>query len=173
MPAGAPAGVFTLFEKEAAIARAGADQEALVLHTSGTTSRPKVVPLLQRNILASTRNIAASLELTAADHCLNIMPLFHIHGLSAVLATSLGVGASVCCGAGFNALKFFDLARTEQITWYSGVPTMRAGHPDARPAPARGGARPWEKTSRAACCRRRCSSSTATFGCPVIEAYGI
>ena len=124
VPAGAPAGVFTLFEKEAAIAPAGADQEALVLHTSGTTSRPKVVPLLQRNILASTGNIAASLELTADDHCLNIMPLFHIHGLIAVLATSLGVGASVCCGAGFNALKFFELARAEQITWYSGVPTM-------------------------------------------------
>ena len=60
-----------------------------MLHTSGTTSRPKVVLLLQRNILASTANIAASLELTAADHCLNIMPLFHIHGLIAVLATSL------------------------------------------------------------------------------------
>ena len=68
---------------------------------------------MQRNILASARNIAASLELTADDHCLNIMPLFHIHGLIAVLATSMAKGASVCCTGGFNALKFLDQARDE------------------------------------------------------------
>ena len=99
-------------------------QRGLVLHTSGTTSRPKVVPLLQRNIIASTRNIAASIDLTAGDHCLNIMPLFHIHGLIAVLSTSMAQGASVCCTGGFNALKFLDQARDEKISWFSGVPTM-------------------------------------------------
>jgi acyl-CoA synthetase (AMP-forming)/AMP-acid ligase II len=76
VPDGAPAGIFSLFDTEADIAPATDDHEALVLHTSGTTSRPKVVPLLQRNIAASARNIAASLELSSADHCLNIMPLF-------------------------------------------------------------------------------------------------
>ena len=120
----APAGSFTLFDATATPIPASAEDEALVLHTSGTTSRPKVVPLLQKNILASARNIAASLELTHTDHCLNIMPLFHIHGLIAVLSASIGKGASICCSAGFNALQFFDLARSEKISWYSGVPTM-------------------------------------------------
>ncbi|MEC8061363.1 MAG: acyl--CoA ligase [Pseudomonadota bacterium] len=176
VPAGAPAGVFTLFEKEAAIAPAGADQEALVLHTSGTTSRPKVVPLLQRNILASTGNNAASLELTAADHCLNIMPLFHIHGLIAVLATSLGVGASVCCGAGFNALQFFDLARTEQITWYSGVPTMHQAilmRAQRQPEAVRALGLRLIRSSSASLPPAVFEELTATFGCPVIEAYGM
>ena len=69
-------------------------------------------------------NISKSLKLTADDHCLNIMPLFHIHGLIAVLSASAKVGASVCASNRFNALKFLDLAETQNITWYSGVPTM-------------------------------------------------
>jgi acyl-CoA synthetase (AMP-forming)/AMP-acid ligase II len=96
----------------------------LVLHTSGTTSRPKIVPLSNLNIFTSAVNISKSLKLTADDHCLNIMPLFHIHGLIAVLSASAKVGASVCASNGFNALKFLDLAETQNITWYSGVPTM-------------------------------------------------
>ncbi len=87
---GMAAGCFSLSDRQADISPAGPDNEALVLHTSGTTSRPKVVPLLQRNIIASARNISSSLELGPADHCLNIMPLFHIHGLIAVLSASLG-----------------------------------------------------------------------------------
>ena len=50
------------------------------------------------------------------------MPLFHIHGLVAVLLASLGSGASVCTSSGFNAIKFLDLAKSENITWYSGYP---------------------------------------------------
>src|SRR6267378_1346940 len=57
------------------------DDVALVLHTSGTTSRPKIVPLTHTNICASAHNIQVTLELTNKDRCLNVMPLFHIHGL--------------------------------------------------------------------------------------------
>ena len=121
---GSPAGVFELFESEENVSPSTVDMEALVLHTSGTTSRPKVVPLLQRNIAASVQNIASSIELISADHCLNIMPLFHIHGLIAVLTTSLSKGASVCCLPGFSALSFLDIAAEEKISWFSGVPTM-------------------------------------------------
>ena len=121
---GSPAGVFELFENEENLSPSTVDMEALVLHTSGTTSRPKVVPLLQRNIAASVQNIASSIELISADHCLNIMPLFHIHGLIAVLTTSVSKGASVCCLPGFSALSFLDIAAEEKISWFSGVPTM-------------------------------------------------
>ena len=119
-----PLGTFELFDKETDYKNPNDYDEALVLHTSGTTSRPKIVPLSNLNIFTSAANISKSLKLTADDHCLNIMPLFHIHGLIAVLSASAKVGASVCASNGFNALKFLDLAETQNITWYSGVPTM-------------------------------------------------
>ena len=119
-----PLGTFELFDKETNHKNPNDYDEALVLHTSGTTSRPKIVPLSNLNIFTSAVNISKSLKLTADDHCLNIMPLFHIHGLIAVLSASAKVGASVCASNGFNALKFLDLAETQNITWYSGVPTM-------------------------------------------------
>ena len=119
-----PLGTFELFDKETDYKNSNDYDEALVLHTSGTTSRPKIVPLSNLNIFTSAVNISKSLKLTADDHCLNIMPLFHIHGLIAVLSASAKVGASVCASNGFNALKFLDLAETQNITWYSGVPTM-------------------------------------------------
>ena len=119
-----PLGTFELFDKETDYKKPNDYDEALVLHTSGTTSRPKIVPLSNLNIFTSAVNISKSLKLTTEDHCLNIMPLFHIHGLIAVLSASAKVGASVCASNGFNALKFLDLAETQNITWYSGVPTM-------------------------------------------------
>lgn len=106
-----PAGRFELTieagEPTAAGGLAQPDDIALVLHTSGTISRPKIVPLSQRNICASARHIAEWLELVPEDRCLSIMPLFHIHGLMAAVLASLHAGASVACTPGFNALRFF------------------------------------------------------------------
>jgi len=103
---------------------AEAHDVALILHTSGTTSRPKIVPLTQANIWTSARNIAASLELSARDRALNVMPLFHIHGLIAGLAAPLARGGAVFCTEGFNALKFFAEMQEAKPTWYTAVPTM-------------------------------------------------
>ena len=92
VPEGAPAGQFELHpeaegegQPAAQGGEAGPDDIALVLHTSGTTSRPKIVPLLHRNLAASARHIGDALALTPDDRCLNIMPLFHIHGLIAAV----------------------------------------------------------------------------------------
>ena len=101
-----------------------ADAAALILHTSGTTSRPKMVPLSQRNLHAAARNIVATLGLAPGDRCLNVMPLFHIHGLMAPLLASLTAGAEVVCAPGFDALRFFAWFADAQPTWYSAVPTM-------------------------------------------------
>ncbi len=100
------------------------DNIALILHTSGTTSKPKMVPLSQKNLLASAENIASTLELTANDHCLNVMPLFHIHGLMAPIMATLYAGASVTCTPGFDALRFYGWLDETSPTWYSAVPTM-------------------------------------------------
>lgn len=171
-----PAGWFTLWDEEADATPAAGDAEALVLHTSGTTSRPKVVPLTQANLAASASNIAGTLKLGAHDHCLNIMPLFHIHGLIAVVISSMKAGASVCCTPGFNALKFFDWAVDQQPTWYTGVPTMHQ-------AILLRAKRNADQLKKLAFRFIRSSSASLppavfeelveTFECPVIEAYGM
>ena len=97
---------------------------ALVFHTSGTTSRPKIVPLSQMNLAASAQNIVRTLDLSSSDRCLNIIPLFHIHGLMAAVLASIAAGASVFCCPGFNALRFFAWLDEAKPTWYTAVPTM-------------------------------------------------
>jgi len=97
---------------------------SMVLHTSGTTSRPKIVPLTQSNLVASARNIRNSLQFTAQDCGLNVMPLFHIHGLIAGVLAPLAAGSQVFCTPGFNALKFFSWMDEAKPTWYTAVPTM-------------------------------------------------
>ena len=123
--AAAPAGRFELADvpQSPAVARS-ADDLALILHTSGTTSRPKMVPLSQGNLVASARNIVATLRLAPEDRCLNIMPLFHIHGLMAPVLASLAAGAEVVCTSGFDALRFFAWLDAARPSWYSAVPTM-------------------------------------------------
>jgi len=128
------AGAFTLIFSEGQPASlparpgpAAADDIALVLHTSGTTSRPKIVPLAQRNVCASARNVRQTLAFTASDRGLNIMPLFHIHGLIAGILAPLSAGGEVCCTSGFNALKFFSWMTQVRPTWYTAVPTMHQG----------------------------------------------
>ncbi len=125
---GAPAGRFSLASGAASACPNGgpsqADDVAMVLHTSGTTSRPKRVPLSVANLCASAGNIAATLQFHANDIGLNIMPLFHIHGLLAGLLAPLSAGSQVFCTPGFNALRFFKWMDEAHPTWYTAVPTM-------------------------------------------------
>ena len=127
---GEAAGSFTLHPPAAlagtpaAAGLAGGGDVALVLHTSGTTSRPKIVPLSHVNVTASAFHIARALALTPDDCCLNIMPLFHIHGLMAATLASLGAGASVFATPGFNAFRFFAWFDEARPSWVTAVPTM-------------------------------------------------
>jgi acyl-CoA synthetase (AMP-forming)/AMP-acid ligase II len=149
---------------------------ALVLHTSGTTSRPKIVPLTQANVTASAANIAASLALGEADCCLNIMPLFHIHGLIAATLASLSVGGSVWCTPGFNAFKFFGWLEQARPSWYTAVPTMHQAILPlaARNAAAIAGSRlRFVRSSSASLPPQVMAALEAVFGVPVIEAYGM
>ena len=176
-----PAGEFTLtpMGKTGKIPDIGAprpDDIALILHTSGTTSRPKIVPLLQSNIAASARHIATSLALVPADRCLNMMPLFHIHGLIAAVSASLAAGAAVWCAPGFDAIRFFGWMEEARPTWYSAVPTM---HQTILQRSARNA----DTIARVPLRFIRSSSASLpaqvmvelgkTFGAPVIEAYGM
>jgi acyl-CoA synthetase (AMP-forming)/AMP-acid ligase II len=155
---------------------AQADDIALVLHTSGTTSRPKIVPLSQRNVCASARNIRSTLAFAASDRGLNIMPLFHIHGLIAGTLAPLSAGGGVCYTTGFNALKFFGWMAEVHPTWYTGVPTMhqailaRAGKNAEIIAanPLR-----FIRSSSASLPPQVLQELETVFGAPVIESYGM
>ena len=174
------AGSFTLEggtpAKAAQPGAAEAGDIALVLHTSGTTARPKIVPLSQANICASARHIGATLALSPADACLNIMPLFHIHGLIAAVLSSLGAGGAVICTPGFDALRFFRLLDEERPSWYTAVPTM---HQTILTRADRNA----EIIARAKLRFIRSSSASlpgpvmeqleAVFGCPLVESYGM
>lgn len=103
-----------------------ADDEALFLHTSGTTSRPKGVPLTQANLSASLGNIIATYSLSPSDSSYLVMPLFHVHGLMAALLAQLSAGGTtILPKAGrFSASVFWDEVEKHQATWYTAVPTM-------------------------------------------------
>jgi oxalate---CoA ligase len=100
------------------------DDIALILHTSGTTSRPKIVPLTHKNVCVSAQNISATLNLKQEDRELHVMPLFHIHGLIAGVLAPMAAGSQIFCTPGFNALKFFGWMKECKPTWYTAVPTM-------------------------------------------------
>ncbi|HEV2674516.1 MAG TPA: acyl--CoA ligase [Aliidongia sp.] len=155
---------------------ATAEDVALVLHTSGTTSRPKIVPLRQRNVAASAHHIRETLALTHTDVCLNIMPLFHIHGLIAAVLSSLAGGASVSCTPGFNALKFFGWFDEVKPSWYTAVPTMHQAilsRADRNKDEVARGRLRLVRSSSASLPPQVMEALEATFGAPVIEAYGM
>ncbi|TPN84832.1 AMP-binding protein [Mesorhizobium sp. CU2] len=180
VPENAPAGIFTIEgDPVASAVTSGSAQDgdiALLLHTSGTTSRPKLVPLSHANLAASARHIGATLSLTPTDRCLNIMPLFHIHGLIAAVLSSLAAGGSVFCTPGFNALRFFQWLSDARPSWYTAVPTM---HQAILPRAARNPEQLAEaklrfiRSSSASLPAQVMAELEATFGCPVIESYGM
>ena len=175
-----PAGDFELVSKPMANpengGNAAADDIALILHTSGTTSRPKIVPLSHSNLCASAGNIEESLALSAKDRCLNIMPLFHIHGLIAAVLSSLKAGGSIYCTPGFNALKFFSWMEDASPTWYTAVPTMhqtilsRASR--SQDVITRNPLR-FIRSSSSSLPPQVMAELEDTFNTPVIEAYGM
>lgn len=156
-------------------AKNGGHDVAMVLHTSGTTSRPKQVPLTHQNLCASATAIGKQLALTSEDVCLNVMPLFHIHGLVGVLLASLGSGGSVICTPGFHADSVTTWLRELNPTWYSAVPTMH----QATLASLKHSNQSLEhrlrliRSSSAALPPALMSEMESTFGVPVIESYGM
>ena len=177
---GMPAGVFSLtggaLVSAATPARRAHDDLALFLHTSGTTSRPKLVPLTQRNLIASARNVSGTLALRPDDRCLNVMPLFHIHGLVAALLASMDAGSSVVCTPGFHPIRVFDWFREFRPTWTTAVPTMHqslvarcADYGDV----TRDHRLRFIRSSSASLPVTVFEELERTFGVPVIEAYGM
>jgi acyl-CoA synthetase (AMP-forming)/AMP-acid ligase II len=149
---------------------------ALILHTSGTTSRPKLVPLTQLNVCVSACNVRDTLELQPTDIGLHIMPLFHIHGLIAGLLAPLAAGSSVFCTPGFNALKFFAWLNEAKATWYTAVPTMHqaiVARAASNRAVVENNPLRFVRSSSASMPPPVIRELEQTFAAPLIEAYGM
>ena len=181
-PGDGPAGSFTLTPPacaglsatEPAIAQAG--DVALILHTSGTTARPKIVPLSQANVAASAAHIGRTLALGPDDVCLNIMPLFHIHGLIAAVLSSIGAGGSVVCAPGMQAFRFFSWMKEARPSWYTAVPTMHQTLLELLPRfreSLAGGRLRFIRSSSASLPPQVMAALEEGFGVPVIESYGM
>ena len=100
------------------------DDLAMVLTTSGTTSHSKVVPISHRQLSIKVDRNARSFELTAADRCLNLMPLFHAGALYTGLGATFFSGGSLITLPEFSVDGFFRLLETLAPTWYMGSYTF-------------------------------------------------
>jgi acyl-CoA synthetase (AMP-forming)/AMP-acid ligase II len=144
---------------------------ALLLHTSGTTSRPKQVPLLQRNLTAQATAIAAHYALAGDDVSYCAMPLFHVHGLVASALAQIGAGGAVVVPRRFGPRRFFAQAGAHGVTWLSAGPTLHRmilDHPGAAPATLR-----FARSCSSALTPELWREAEERYGVPVIEAYGM
>lgn len=161
-------------QRDTGAAPAEPDDVALLLRTSGTTGRPKVVPLTHANLFASANNVRRTLALGPDDRCLNAMPLWHGHGLVAGLLASLAAGASVICVPPDAARDFPDLLHRTGATWYTATPALHRAILDAvADRPALSHRLRFVRSASSRLPRSLAAELENTFGVPVIEAYGM
>ena len=151
-----------------------AEDVALFLHTSGTTSRPKGVPLTHGNLVASLDNIKATYALTPEDVAMVVMPLFHVHGLLGVALSALASGGAIVVPPRFSAGAFWPVREAAGATWFSAVPTVHKILLDR----ADGDGAPHESFRFIRSCSAALAPSVLAdverrFGSPVLEAYGM
>lgn len=175
-----PAGWFSLAghggPAQAPDADPAPDAAALVLYTSGTTSHPKRVALSQANLCAGAGFTARAMGIRPGDLCLNLMPLYHAHGLTSTVLASVVGGGGVACAPGFDAGSFFPWLDECAPTWYSGVPAMHQAIVGLAGAHRDVIARNPLRVIRSASSPLPADLLEAlekTFGAPVIEAYGM
>ena len=145
---------------------------ALVLHTSGTTGRPKAVPLTHRNLTRTMQNIGNTYELTPKDRTYLVMPLFHVHGLLAGFLAPLRAGGSVIVPPAFSARSFWPDFMTHKANWYTAVPTMHQillKNPPPSPRPQIR----FIRSCSAPLSPKIFRELEETYGAPVLEAYAM
>jgi amino acid adenylation domain-containing protein len=154
----------------------GAADDAFILLTSGTTSRPKLVPLTHASVCLSAYNAGATLKLGPRDRLLNVLPLYHAHGLISGLLTALAAGSTVVCTPGFDPDAFFGWLSEFQPTWYTAVPAIHRAVLSAADRHKHGAGRCSLRLIRSASASLPpavLSELEALFGVPVIETYGM
>jgi amino acid adenylation domain-containing protein len=155
---------------------ASSADDAFILLTSGTTSRPKTVPLTHASVCLSAYNVGAALALGPRDRLLNVLPLFHGHGLISGVLAALAAGSSVVCTPGFDAAAFFGWLMEFRPTWYTAVPAIHravlsaAGHNKHR---AQRSSLRLIRSASSSLAPEILGQLEALFGVPVIDTYGM
>jgi acyl-CoA synthetase (AMP-forming)/AMP-acid ligase II len=165
--AGRPAGA------EATFTTATGDDIAIVLHTSGTTSRPKQVPLLHRNLCASVDTIGAHYALGRDDVSLCVMPLFHVHGLVASVLSALQAGGTVVVPRRFTPNQFWPHARDLGVTWMSAGPTLHHMILERSEGGSAAHRLRFVRSCSSALSPELMRRAEGVYGVPVLEAYGM
>ena len=148
---------------------------ALLMQTSGTTLKPKLVALTHSNVLAAASAIRDAFGLAPGDVCLNPMPLHHVHGLISASISSLLAGSAVQCTEGFSPAGFDAVSRVIRPTWFTGSPAMHLAlreyheHAGTRPPP---GLR-FFRSSSAPLPAPAIAALEALFDAPLMETYGL
>ncbi len=151
----------------------GPEDVAIVLHTSGTTSRPKQVPLRQRNLMASARTIAACYRLGRGDVSFCVMPLFHVHGLVASTFAALAGGGSIVVPKRFTPHRFWPQARDRGVTWFSAGPTLHRMILDKKDDAGAARSLRFARSCSSALPPALMALAEESYGVPVLEAYGM
>lgn len=150
------------------------DDLALVIYTSGSTGRPKGVMLTHDNATAMSAMMVESMKMTADDHCLLVLPLFHVNALMVSLLAPLQVGAQLTILGGFDATRFFDTVERQRPTYFSAVPTIYALLLSKAE-----GRRPDMSSLRFAVCgaapatRELLAAAEEFLDAPILEGYGL
>ncbi len=175
-----PAGMFEFIQLPASISNnityAQLEDVAIVLHTSGTTSRPKTVPLTHTNICLAGYHTAQSLNLTPTDRSLNVLPLFHVHGLIIVIVTTLVSGGSIVCTQGFDAHSFLEHLRNFKPTWFTAGPTVHQAlleHLSHESELPRNHSLRFIRSASSSLHPATFHALEKAFGVPVIDSYGL
>jgi acyl-CoA synthetase (AMP-forming)/AMP-acid ligase II len=150
----------------------GPDDIAILLHTSGTTSRPKQVPLLQRNLVASARSMAAHYCLSPDDVSYVAMPLFHVHGLVASTFAALLAGGTVVVPRRLAPRRFWEHLGGHGVTWVSAGPTIHHMLLERAPDAPPGGLR-FTRSCSSALSPELFARCEEVYGVPMLEAYGM
>ena len=160
-------------EKPSTLSVGGPDDVALLLHTSGTTSRPKQVPLLHQNLVASARSIARHYLLTADDVSYCAMPLFHVHGLVASTFAQLAAGGTVIVPRRVGPARFWSQLRDHGVTWYSASPTLHQMVLERAPEKLEGSRLRFARSCSSALEPELLARLEDYLGVPMLEAYGM
>ncbi|MBU9763691.1 long-chain fatty acid--CoA ligase [Mycobacterium sp. TNTM28] len=150
------------------------DLLALLIYTSGTTGKPKGVMLDHGNLNAMCQMVIDAFTLTASDHSLLILPLFHVNGIVVSTLAPLLAGARTTVAGRFNPSTFFSRVEHTRATYFSAVPTiytMLADLPEEQ--------NPDTSSLRFAVCGAAPASIElldkfeTRYGVPIVEGYGL
>ncbi|MFW0793197.1 AMP-binding protein [Gordonia sp. CPCC 205515] len=150
------------------------DDDALLIYTSGSTGRPKGVRLSHANLGYMASAMAQHCSLTAADHALLVLPLFHVNAICVSFLAPILAGGQLSITGKFSASRFFDDVARLRPTYFSAVPTIYAllvSQPDLQPETLASlrfaicGAAPISK--------ELLDRTEQALGIPIVEGYGL